>query len=393
MIITRKNLNNILVNLAQGLDIPDSYFELARLRYQSIGNWLEREESIVSTYAPEIYPQGSFALGTIIKPISNKDEYDIDLVCRLALSKADLTQKRLKELIGLELADYVSAYSMNNRPRERRRCWAINYAEGARFHLDVLPSIPECVHQESNEIAITDNQRPNYALISDDWISCNPVDYADWFKSRMKVQLYINRMRLAEAIKANVEDVPEYKVKTPLQRAIQILKRHRDMTYRGSPNDKPVSILITTLAAHAYDNEADTLEGLVNIVTRMSTFIKEKEGVIWVENPVNKSENFADKWQEYPQRQTEFFNWLNSAEADILEAVNSTDFQGATKSLKRQFGGMAINEALKDVNQPEKILSTPVNGSLSITGAANLGHQEPAVLTITRPDKPWGWRS
>lgn len=165
------------------------------------------------------------------------------------------------------------------------------------------------------------------------------------------------------------------------------------MTYRGSPNDKPVSILITTLAAHAYDNEADTLEGLVNIVTRMSTFIKEKEGVIWVENPVNKSENFADKWQEYPQRQTEFFNWLNSAEADILEAVNSTDFQGATKSLKRQFGEMAINEALKDVNQPEKILSTPVNGSLSITGAANLGHQEPAVLTITRPDKPWGWRS
>lgn len=393
MIITRENLNKILVSLAQGLDIPDSYFEMARLRYQSIGNWLERDKSNVSTYAPEIYPQGSFALGTVIKPISNKDEYDIDLVCRLDLSKTDVTQKRLKELIGLELADYVSAHNMNNEPEERRRCWAINYAEGARFHLDVLPSIPECVHQKSNEIAITDNQRPDYALISDDWMCCNPVDYAAWFKEQMKVQLYINRMMFAEAIKANVEDVPEYKVKTPLQRAIQILKRHRDMTYRGSPDDKPVSILITTLAARAYDNEADTLESLVNIVTRMPNFIEEKEGVLWVGNPVNESENFADKWQEYPQRQIEFFNWLNSAKVDILEAVNATDFQNATKSLKRQFGEMAINEALKDVNPPEKILPTAANGSLSITGAANNGHQEPAILTITRPDKPWGLRN
>lgn len=388
--LTRESLNKIFLNLAQGLDIPDAYFEQARLRYQSIGNWLEREGSIVSAYAPEIYPQGSFALGTVIKPISNADEYDIDLVCRLGLTKADVTQKRLKELIGLELVDYVSAHSMNNEPEERRRCWAINYAEGARFHLDVLPSIPECMHQKSNEIAITDNQRLDYALISDDWVCCNPIDYVDWFKEQMKVQLYINRMMFAEAIKANVEDVPEYKVKTPLQRAIQILKRHRDMTYRGHPDDKPVSILITTLAARAYDNEADTLEGLVNIVTRMLNFIEEKDGVLWVENPVNQSENFADKWQEYPQRQTEFFNWLKRAEADILEMVNTTDFNVATKSLKRQFGEMSINEALKDVIQPSGVLSATSSTPSLIIGTSDMERQQRPVLNIKKPDKPWG---
>lgn len=389
--LIREDLNTILQNLAQVLDIPDSYFEQARLRYQAIGNWLEREESIVSTYAPVIYPQGSFSLGTVIKPISNKDEYDIDLVCRLDLAKVSVTQKKLKELIGLELADYASAHQMENEPEERRRCWCLNYAEGARFHLDVLPSIPEHLHQSSNEIAITDNQRPNYASISDDWVRCNPVDYAEWFKNRMKVQLQIKRMELAESLKTKAADVPDYKVKTPLQRAIQILKRHRDVTYVGEPDAKPVSILITTLAAHAYDNEADTLEGLVNIVTRMSDYIVEKNGVLWVANPVNPSENFADKWQEYPQRQTVFLDWLNRAKANILEAVNATDFQVATKSLKQQFGEMAINEALSGVIQPSNVLSFASSTSSLATGTTNMRSKQRPVVTITKPDKPWGY--
>ncbi len=41
-------INQILQNLAEYLDIPESYFERARTRYETIGNWLEREDSIVS---------------------------------------------------------------------------------------------------------------------------------------------------------------------------------------------------------------------------------------------------------------------------------------------------------------------------------------------------------
>lgn len=342
-------LNTIFENLAQFLDIPESYFEEARSRYQAIGNWLERDESIVSQYAPEIYPQGSFLLGTVIKPITNKDEYDIDLVCRLYLSKTVVTQKKLKELIGSELADYAAAYQMKHLPEERRRSWRLNYSGNARFHLDVLPSVPEHNDELNTEIAITDNQQPNYARICSDWACCNPVGYAEWFKERMKVQLQVMRENLAKTLKARTEDVPDYKIKTPLQRVVQILKRHRDMSFDGDPNDKPISILITTLAAHAYENEADILEALVNVVTNMANFIEERDGVLWVANPINPSENFADKWQEYPQRQVAFMDWLARVEIDVLEAVNSVDLKSATKSLKRQFGENAINEAIKGV--------------------------------------------
>lgn len=347
--LKQTDLNTILENLTRFLDIPESYFEEARSRYQAIGNWLERDGSIVSQYAPEIYPQGSFLLGTVIKPITNKDEYDIDLVCRLYLSKTIVTQKKLKELVGSELADYVTAYQMKHPPEERRRSWRLNYSGDARFHLDVLPSVPEHDDELNNEIAITDNQQSNYARICSDWVCCNPVDYAEWFKERMKVQLQVMRENLAKTIKARAEDVPDYKIKTPLQRVVQILKRHRDMTFDGDPDDKPVSILITTLAAHAYENEADILEALVNVVTNMANFIEEREGVLWVANPINPSENFADKWQEYPQRQSAFMDWLARVEIDVLEAVNSVDLPSATKSLKRQFGENAINEAIKGV--------------------------------------------
>ena len=73
----------------------------------------------------------------------------------------------------------------------------------------------------------------------------------------MEIEFNARREFLAESMQeARVEDVPEYQVKTPLQQGIQILKRHRDIMFVEDPDDKPISIIITTLAAHAYNNES-----------------------------------------------------------------------------------------------------------------------------------------
>ena len=376
------DLNSVLNNLAEFLDVPESYFERARSRYQAIGNWLERDESIVSHLAPEIYPQGSFRLGTVTKPLSNADEYDIDLVCRLSLSKTGTTQKRLKQMVGFELLAYVAAHQMNKKPEERRRCWRLNYADEVTFHLDVLPSIPESFQGTHNAIAITDNQEPNYDRISLDWVCCNPLDYAEWFKARMEVQWEIKRKELAEALKAHATDVPDYKIKTPLQRTVQLLKRHRDVTYTGDPDDKPISILITTLAAQAYNNEASILDALVNIVSSMTEYIEERNGVFWVANPVNPSENFADKWEKFPKRRTAFFKWLAQAEMDILHAANARTDQSAIKSLSRQFGESAVTRAIRESTQPTS-LSRLTKASTGVSGGQGL------FLAPHRQTPPW----
>ena len=87
MNIYAQQFSSVLEEVAAALDIPENYYELAVKRYESIGEWLEREGSIVAQYNPLIYPQGSFLLGTVTRPISEKDEYDLDLVSELNLLK------------------------------------------------------------------------------------------------------------------------------------------------------------------------------------------------------------------------------------------------------------------------------------------------------------------
>jgi len=356
----RNQLNKLLQQLAESLDISESRYKQAEERYQAVGNWLARDESVIAEYGPDIYPQGSFCLGTVIKPITDAEEYDIDLVCELSLEKNRVSQKQLKDLVGYEIKSYARANNMNSSPENGRRCWTLNYADGAQFHMDILPALPDgnsfrlfleyrgvAAGWTELAIAITDNTRHNYERIDDDWLRSNPKGYAEWFKDRMKVQFEERRQALlTEAIRAGVEEVPDYKVKTPLQRAIQILKRHRDIMF-GDDEDKPISIIITTLAAHSYNNEADLLDALVNIVDSMPSLVQRKDGDPWVENPVNPTENFADKWKERPQLEAKFRQWLQQVRADLNTALRSENIQSIGESLKPCLGEKVINEALQ----------------------------------------------
>jgi hypothetical protein len=106
----------------------------------------------------------------------------------------------------------------------------------------------------------------------------------------------------------NVADVPEWDVRNTLQRLVQVLKWHCMLRFASDPDDKPPSILITTLAAHAYDGEQDLFTAIRDAVTRMAEFIENRNGVWWVANPAHEEENFTDKWNEYPQRRIKFFS-------------------------------------------------------------------------------------
>jgi hypothetical protein len=143
MPISSNQFSQLLESIAEALDISDSHYQQAKQRYESIGKWLERDESKVACYSPEIYPQGSFALGTVTRPIFDIDEYDLDLVSELNLQKDEITQEVLKNLVGYEIKSYAYANNMNSPVKEGRRCWTLSYADGAQFHMDILPAIPD----------------------------------------------------------------------------------------------------------------------------------------------------------------------------------------------------------------------------------------------------------
>lgn len=355
----RTQLSLFLRYLAESLDIPDSAFQEAERRYQAVGKWLAEDDSPLAVFSPEICPQGSFRLGTVVKPINDKDEYDIDLVCELALSKDNVTQRQLKQMIGSRLKANKT-YERMLDPEEGRRCWTLLYADGLQFHMDILPAIPDDdgfkqrlrsigvpAELAEHALAITDMEHPGYNIRTDDWPRSNPRGYADWFRSRMQTQFDAQRLLQARILEANIEDVPDYRIKTPLQRVIQILKRHRDVMFEKDQDDKPISIIITTLAALAYDNQADLLDALFAIVESMPAQIQRQGDTLCVLNPVNPLENFADKWREHPQRERKFREWLIQVRADINTALQKGDVQAIAESLTPRFGKGAINQSLK----------------------------------------------
>ena len=89
---TKSELNSLYERVIKAIDISNEMFDEAEKAYKELGDWIDAK---TPTYKIEIYPQGSFALGTVIKPISDSEDYDLDLVCEFA-SQYGLSAEALK---------------------------------------------------------------------------------------------------------------------------------------------------------------------------------------------------------------------------------------------------------------------------------------------------------
>ena len=345
-----KHTEELLEDLAASLQVPPSRYEAAERSYKAVGDWLCREMSSVCNMDPKVYIQGSFRLGTAIRPISDNEDYDVDLVCELSLPKTQFTQAQLKTLVGGELRAYAEAHQMDE-PEEGRRCWTQHYADEAQFHMDVLPALPDAAYKRmllegrglstewtETAIAITDKDHPNFKRVSEDWPHSNPKGYANWFYSKMREVFESRRHALALEARASVEDIPDYKVHTPLQSAIRILKRHRDKMFAERPDDKPISIILTTLAAHAYEQEPTISGALSSILGKFCTYIRYRNDIAWIPNPTDPAENFADRWEKYPEREQAFYEWLDQAREDFSAIAQTSNRREAIEVLQPRFG-------------------------------------------------------
>lgn len=350
--LRREELGEVLGELATQLDVPPSKYEDAKAHYDAVGDWLNRDGSEIAAFDPKIYPQGSFALGTAIHPVEEGD-YDVDAVCLLRADKAQFTQQTLKDIVGRRLMLNGTYSKMLAPPDGGRRCWTLKYADASRFHLDILPAVPDDVEwllahgvpskRATHAICITDKTTWDART---DWPRSNPLGYVDWFKERMRVVL--DELRKAKAIekRAEVHRIQDFEVRTPLQRVIQLLKRHRDISC-GQDEDQPISILITTLAAKAYSNESNLIDALMSVIPRMRSGIEHRNGTLWVPNPVNPLENFADRWAGSPRKAEVFFGWLSSVEALHEHLLSQRGFGQMHDELSKSYGRTATVAAMQ----------------------------------------------
>lgn len=349
--------------IAEALDIPPSYYQKAHDRYQDLGEWFGRPGSSTEHNRPRIYGQGSFRLGTVIRPLTAGESYDLDVGCRLeaGVSKDSHSQKQLKQLVGKELEAYRLARRIESPLDEKHRCWRLDYADEMPFHMDVVPSIPDGMTKRASLVSameshgidrllaesvarhsgnITDNRHPNYSSIDPAWRISNSEGYALWFEARMAIaKAQMEKVTLL-ANRAKVDKLPLWQWKSPLQQAIQILKRHRDTMFKSSPESKPISIILTTLAAEAYQGEEDVSSAMVTILGEMDKFIR--ASVPRVPNPVNPSEDFADKWYDKKYSalylEANFRRWLMQARVDFGQFDKLAGRDAIDKFVSEKFG-------------------------------------------------------
>lgn len=354
-----KYLNELYNQIADELGISQTMMEKAVSGYNAVGEWLGKCEPGMDV---KIMPQGSVNLGTVNKPITDEDDYDIDLVCLLA-NGSELSAEEIKTIVGNRLKEHKTYRDMLDK--EGKRCWTLQYEE---FHMDILPSVPseDCfIEPDKTAIRLTHkNEKGQY----EDRYS-NPYQYKLWFEKCMETVLLEAKTDFAVKNKVEITTVSTYRVKTPLQKAIQLLKRHRDIMFQDdNSGDAPISIIITTLAAKAYKNEANLYEALCNIVNNMADYIEvDAFGKYKIVNPVMEEENFADKWNENPHKVKCFMDWMQAVKEDIInKPLTMVGTVNVSKVVKESFGEGITNRAYNRIAEKNKEARS--NQSLYISG-------------------------
>ena len=240
--------------------------------------------------------QGSYGLGTIIKPVNGK-EYDADML----LSMEHDPDSDPTDYINAVYDCFRENGHFKDKVTRHTRCVVVGYAGDC--HLDVVP----CIERSDSQFVC--NKNINAFEVTDG------TGYRDWFNDR-------NR-----------------KTNGNLKRVVRLLKYLRD----HKKNFSVKSILLTTLAGRA-EEEAwrgggtmDTVPDALNtVVHRINAFLRENDSMPTIWNPVLPSEDFNRHWDETKYRN--FRKKFDLYAGKITEAFACDDHDESVKKWREVFG-------------------------------------------------------
>ena len=335
----KQNIDAMYRKIAAEIEISETQAEKAKESYEAVGNYLNNN---IKQYYVRIFPQGSFMLGTVIKPI----EYDIDLVA--TIDNKFTSAKDLKNIVGdvLKTSDRYS-----EKVEEGKRCWTIQYSESANYHMDILPTMKSDTYFQNKKLIMTHKEDENSDY---EFRQTNPEAYYDWFVKRMEEEKKKLTEEYAIRNKIEIVEVPEYKIKTTLQIAIEILKRYRDIKFKDTPDIKPISIILTTLIARIYTGKENVYELIEKFSKEYVLYLERDEnGNVLIQNPVNKNENFADKWPSNPERKEAFFKFMDDLKYDLVtnKVLLEGNIREQADAYKKLFGENMVNKVYENIAQ------------------------------------------
>ena len=281
-----KNNNEFREFLRDDVNINQSRLDRLHTAVRAVSGYLK--DNLKGYQKTE--PQGSFALGTIIKPVRENDEFDADI--QIVMNPNP--DWKPKDYIKAVYDTLKTNQNYSDKLRPKTRCVTIDYA--GDFHLDVVPRVTNrgrhCVcNRLENKFEPTDGN-----------------GYRDWFNEKNRI------------------------TDGNLKKVVRLLKYLRD----HKNNYTAKSILLTTLAGKMIkksdkDKEqvrtvADTL---VTVLTRMDAYLQKNPTMPDIKNPVLPSETFNRHWD-----QKKYANFRDKVHSHTLRAKRAMAESSSAKAIK-----------------------------------------------------------
>ena len=273
--------------------------------------------------------QGSFATRTIIKPVKDSNEYDIDLMVYIQNDGSSPQQYMDRVYECLSEKKFYSDHR-----KQKSRCVTIEYAN--QFRIDVVP----CVERKGSKWICNSKD--------DTWEKSDGTAYRDWYNNQ------------------NVKSHGDLKRVTRLLKYLRQSKR----TFTAD------SIVLTTLAGMAVEDlpegKFNSLPNSLEAITEWVDGYLQKHPTPELANPALKEETFGRHWTEsqYQNFREKFHGYTKR----IQEAIACQDAEKSEKLWQNLLG-----DSYRRTNQQNGKSSRSNNGSINGSPA------KPPVPKPTRP--------
>ena len=290
--------------------------------------------------------QGSYALGTLIKPVDDNDEYDADIQIVMNPNPKWKPKDYVLE-VNRTLADNKT-YA--DKLRLKTRCVTVDYV--GEFHLDVVPRVTiDGKHYVCNRI---DNK----------FEETDGTGYRDYINEK-------NRITGGN-----------------LKRVIRFLKYLRD--HKNSFTAK--SILLTTLAGNTIKESDEGKESvstiadtLVTVLTRMDDYLQQHPNMPVIKNPVLATEDFNRHWD-----QRKYANFRDRVHSYAQTARKAKDEPSSEKAIKlwRELFGDDFGKGASDAG--ENGGNSGGSGNTPGQPSGGQGSNRPLLAAPAAPVRPRG---
>ena len=345
--------DQLLAELAARIQLSPTRHRQATQRYETVADWLERDDSPLQGRVNSFYPQGSMAIGATILSRDSEDRYDIDVVVELDLPRDTPAKTVLDMLYNAVKGTKGSRYF--GMTRRRSRCVTIEYAD---MHLDLTPVVRKPGTPEK-ESWLYENRRGTPHI--NGRLTANPHGFAEWYNRQTHTeddlfaatfQALAKRYDLHQVEEAaDQEPVPEHEVvenKSQPTVVLQLIKQWRNALYQSGSDKGPPSVLLSRIVAEESNPYLPLSADVEKSARRVASFIE------WhivnrqpITNPVCDEDVLTDRWKVDSPEARAFVRNIRAFADDIRKIRSGTDTAETRKILAKLFGEYPTGDALK----------------------------------------------